>query len=105
MRGKPPQPVRIEHVPRGDHLIIRCETTDAEEWLAIRSINEAVFGLPDQANLVDSLRTEGVILPSVVADLEKRIVGHILLSRMSIEADGGSIPAAALAPMVVLPKH
>ena len=104
MRAKPPA-AKIEHVYPGDNLIIRCETTDAEEWLAIHSINEAAFGRPDEANLVDSLRSEGVILASVVAELEKRIVGHILFSRMSIETDGGSIPAAALAPMAVLPKH
>jgi len=92
-------------VHRGDDLIIRCETTDAEEWLAIHSINEASFGRPDEANLVDSLRRDGVILASLVAELERGIVGHILFSRMSIETDGGSIPAAALAPIAVLPKH
>jgi putative acetyltransferase len=87
-----------------DNLIVRCETTEREEWLAVYSINEAAFGRPDEANLVDRLRSEGVMLASVVAELEKRIVGHILFSRMSIETDGGSIPAAALAPMAVLPE-
>ena len=88
-----------------DNLIVRCETTGTEDWLAVHSVNEAAFGRPDEADLVDSLRSEGVILASVVAELEKRIVGHILFSRMSIETDGGSIPAAALAPMSVLPEH
>lgn len=87
-----------------DNLIVRCETTEREEWLVVHSINEAAFGRPDEANLVDSLRSEGVMLASVVAELEKRIVGHILFSRMSIETDDGSIPAAALAPMAVLPE-
>jgi putative acetyltransferase len=87
-----------------DNLIVRCETAEREEWLAVHSINEAAFGRPDEANLVDSLRSEGVILASVVAELEKRIVGHILFSRMSIETAVGSIPAAALAPMAVLPE-
>jgi putative acetyltransferase len=89
----------------GDNLIIRCETAQAEEWLAIHSINEAAFGRPDEANLVDSLRSEGVVVASVVAELERRIVGHILFSRMFIETDGGSIAAAALAPMAVSPEH
>ena len=71
----------------------------------LNQINEEAFGRPDEANLVDSLRREGVILASVVAELEKRIVGHILFSRMSIETDGSSIPAVALAPMAVaLPR-
>jgi len=73
--------------------------------LAIHSINEAAFGRPDEAHLIDSLRGEGVIVASVVAELERRIVAHILFSRMSIETDYGSIPAAALAPMAVSPRH
>jgi putative acetyltransferase len=89
----------------GDNPIIRCEKANAEEWLAIHSVNQAAFGRPDEATLVDSLRSEGVVLASVVAELEERIVGHILFSRMSIETDGASIPAAALAPMAVSPKH
>lgn len=88
-----------------DTLIIRSETVEMDEWLVIHSVNEAAFGRPDEANLVDSLRSEGVVLASMVAELDQRIVGHIMFSRMSIETDGGSIPAAALAPMAVLPKH
>ena len=99
------QAAKIEHVHTGDNLIIRCEIADAEEWLAIHSINEAAFGRPEEANLVDSLRSEGVIIASVVAELERRIVGHVLFSRMSVETDGGSIPAAALAPIAVSPRH
>ena len=59
----------------------------------------------DEADLVDNLRAEGVVLASIVAELENRIVGHILFSRMSIETSGGSVPAVALAPMAVLPEH
>lgn len=104
-RLNPPQGAKIESVHPGDNLIIRCETGETEEWLAIHSINEAAFGRPDEANLVDSLRSEGALLASVVAELDKRIVGHILFSRMSIETEGGSILAAALAPIAVLPEH
>lgn len=100
--------VKIGHVNLED-LIIRPETTDAEERLVVHSINEAAFGRPDEADLADSLRREGVVLASVVAEivaeLEKHLVGHILFSRMFIETDSGSISAVALAPMAVLPKH
>ncbi len=71
----------------------------------IRSIHEAAFGRPDEADLVDNLRAEGVVLAALVAELEDRIVGHILFSRMSIETAGRSVPAAALAPLSVLPEH
>lgn len=71
----------------------------------IRSINEAAFGRPDEADLVDGLRSEGAVLLSLVAEVERQIVGHVLFSRMSIETSGGPVPAAALAPVAVLPDH
>ena len=71
----------------------------------VRSINKAAFGRPDEADLIDSLRTEGAVLLSLVAEVERRIVGHILFSRMSIETSSGPVSAAALAPMAVLPDH
>jgi putative acetyltransferase len=55
--------------------------------------------------LVDRLRTEGVVLASLVAEIPEKIVGHILFSRMSIETAGGSVGVAALAPIAVLPEH
>ena len=89
-----------------DNVIVRAENTeDAEERSAIHSINEAAFGCQDEADLVDRLRTEGVVLVSLVAERQGRIVGHILFSRMSIETTGGPVSAAALAPMAVLPEH
>ncbi len=92
-------------------LVIRSETAGTEDYLAIHSVNREAFGRPDEANLVDSLRTEGVVLASLVAELEdcdeleKSIVGHILFSRMYIETATNSVPAVALAPIAVLPKH
>jgi putative acetyltransferase len=86
------------------NLIVRSESTETRERSVVHSINIAAFGRTDEADLVDSLRAEGVVLLSLVAESEKRIVGHILFSRMSIETATGSIPAAALAPVAVLPE-
>lgn len=94
----------IEHVNPEDNLIIRCERNDTGEWLAIHSVNEAAFGRPDEAELVGNLRSAGVVLVSVVAELDKRIVGHILFTRMSIETACGAVSAVALAPLAVLPE-
>jgi len=71
----------------------------------IRQVNEAAFGCADEADIVEALRTDGVVLLSVVAELENRIVGHILFSRMSIETPTESVAAVALAPMAVLPGY
>jgi len=82
---------------------IREETR--EDWPAVRRVNEAAFGRPDEAELVDALRAENVVLVSLVADTDSEIAGHILFSRMSIDSDGARIAAVALAPMAVLPAH
>jgi putative acetyltransferase len=70
-----------------------------------RTVNEAAFGRSDEADLIDNLRVEGMVLLSLVAELDDRIVGHILFSRMTIGTSQGAIPAVSLAPMAVLPDH
>jgi len=84
-------------------VIIRPEA--APDHSMIRQVNEAAFGCADEANLVEALRAEGVVMLSVVADLDRLIVGHILFSRMSIETLTEVVEAVALAPMAVLPRY
>jgi putative acetyltransferase len=85
-------------------LNIRPERAgDAE---AIRSVELAAFGQPDEADLVDALRAGGDTVLSLVAEAESRIVGHVLFSRLRIHVDDGAIiPAVALAPMAVAPER
>ena len=71
----------------------------------IREVNEAAFGGAEEADLIESLRREGVVLLSLVAALDGRIVGHILFSRMSIDTPSGAAAAVALAPLAVLPRY
>ncbi len=87
-------------------LLVRCEDTeDPRERSSVYAVNEAAFGRVDEAELVDRLRESGAVLLSLVAEVEERIVGHVLFSRMSIETADGSVPAAALAPVAVLPTR
>jgi len=92
-------------------LIVRPEdSADTGEQRAVRSVHEAAFGRPDEADLVDNLRSEGAVLLSLVAqveqqEMEQQIVGHTLFSRMSIETSTGPVSAGALAPAAVLPGH
>jgi len=71
----------------------------------IRKVNEAAFGRADEADLIDGLRHERAVLLSLVVELEGKIIGHILFSRMSVETAQGPVAAASLAPMAVLPEH
>jgi putative acetyltransferase len=84
-------------------VTIRAETTTDHSM--IRQVNEEAFGGAEEADLVESLRTDGDVLLSLVAELDGQIVGHILFSRMSIETAAGAIAAVALAPLAVSPRY
>jgi putative acetyltransferase len=86
-----------------DKAVFRSE--NAGDRFRVRSVNQAAFGRPDEADLVERLWSEGVVLVSLVAEVRRQIVGHILFSRMSIETARATVPAVALAPMAVLPEH
>ena len=87
-------------------VLIRFENPESgDERAAIRAVNAAAFGGFDEADLVDKLRTDAHALISLVAVLERRIVGHIMFSRMWIRTLSGLISAVALAPVAVLPEH
>jgi putative acetyltransferase len=82
---------------------VRKET--AEDYAGIRAVNRLALAGESEAALVDRLRADGLVVVSLVAVLEERIVGHILFSRLRIETVEGSAGAVALAPMAVRPEH
>src|SRR5689334_17760531 len=84
-------------------LTIR-EELDADRQ-AIRDVNRLAFGQDDEARLVDALRDGGFARVSLVAEVEGRVVGHILFSDLTILTDNGTVPALSLAPMAVLPEY
>jgi len=89
-----------------DPVRIRIENTSSiDERAAIRAVNEAAFEGAYEADLVDQLRGSEYALISLVAELEERIVGYILFSRMWINTSSGRLSAVALAPVAVLPGH
>ncbi len=81
------------------------DTGSVDERAAIRAVNAAAFGGPDEADLVDKLREGEHALISLVAVLEGAIVGHIMFSRMWINTSSGLVSAVALAPLAILPEH
>jgi putative acetyltransferase len=82
-------------------MLVRSERP--EDRAAIRLVNEEAFGRRDEADLIDRLRAQGVVLASFVAEAEDVIAGHILFSRMSIETTDKPVAAVALAPLAVIP--
>jgi putative acetyltransferase len=88
---------------QGEDVVVRRE--DAADISGVRGVIEAAFERKDEADLVDRLRTEGVVLASFVADQNGCLVGHILFSRTLIETADGSVLTVALAPLAVSPSH
>jgi putative acetyltransferase len=82
---------------------IRPESRDDIEH--IRTVHRLAFGGDDEARLVDALRAEGYSKVSLVADLEGRVVGHILFSELSIVSPRETILSLSLAPLAVIPEH
>jgi putative acetyltransferase len=82
---------------------IRAET-EADQ-AAIRKINEEAFGETVEADLVETLRKSEHFVPelSLVADVDHDLVGHVLLTHVTIET--GSHRVLQLGPLAVLPSH
>ena len=72
---------------------------------AIRAIHLAAFPTPDEADLVERLDEAFDSEIALVAEENDRLLGHILLSRMRVEADDRPLRALALAPVAVLPDR
>ena len=83
-------------------LVIREERP--EDIAAIRAVNDAAFGQPQEGRIVDALRGNGGLLLSLVATQDDRVVGHIAYSPVTIESDEQTLSGAGLAPMAVLPE-
>jgi putative acetyltransferase len=84
-------------------VVVRPEA--AADRAAVRRVNELAFEGAVEADLVEALHRDGLVLSSLVAAIEGAIVGHILFSRMWVDASGGSMDAVCLAPVAVAPPH
>jgi putative acetyltransferase len=89
-----------------DGIIIR--PARAEDEGAIGSVIRAAFagtefGHQGEAELVRMIAADGDAMVSLVAERHGGIVGHVLFSRMDVEADGAPLSGAGLAPVSVAP--
>jgi putative acetyltransferase len=82
---------------------IRPEITGDIE--TIKKINTTAFETEAEAGLVDALRDSGIPLISLVAEVDQKIVGHILFSPIALSGKSAAVKIAGLAPMAVMPDH
>ncbi|GAB4406614.1 MAG: N-acetyltransferase [Microscillaceae bacterium] len=82
-------------------ITIRPE--EHSDFEPVRALNILAFNRTDEANLIDRIRDEKEYLPalSFVAVFETKIIGHIMLSKITIGVHSEGL--VALAPMAVLP--
>jgi putative acetyltransferase len=99
--------------PHPDEVIAPAWTIRPEQPIDIDQIHELhrmAFGRPAEAELVDAIRSGSDYFPdlSLVAVAgDGSVLGHVLVSRVGFEPDGGGprVDVLALAPLAVLPPH
>ncbi len=70
---------------------------------SVFEINSSAFESPAEALLVDKLRAEPILRLSLVAQLDSRIVGHIMFTPVSVGGAAATSDTMGLAPMAVIP--
>lgn len=87
------------------NAIVRQETD--KDYRGITNVNNLGFGQKNEGQLILRLRKTKKYIPdlSLVAEIEGRIVGHILFYPIEIKSDDQVFPSLALAPMAVLPEY
>ena len=85
-------------------VTIRLATTN--DHAPTRDIVDLAFQPEDVVTFLDRLREDGCILDEWVAEVEGKVIGHIVFSRAWIDTlDGERLPAANLTPLAVHPDH
>ena len=79
--------------------IRQAREEDAE---AVRALNDAAFGTPEEAQIVAQLAKSGDSLASLVAHNDHEILGHVQFFKIAVD---GEDVAAGLGPMSVSPEY
>jgi len=85
-------------------MIIQVREETREDMPVVRVVNRAAFARIQEADLVDQLRENCRDLLSLVAIVQKQIIGHILFSPVVISGAVGLVQGAGLAPVAVAPE-
>jgi putative acetyltransferase len=83
-------------------MLIRPEIEDDRD--AVYAVNASAFDTPSEADLVDTLREQAKPVISLVAEVDGKVVGHIMFSPVTLSTDPG-LKVMGLAPMAVAPKY
>lgn len=92
------------------NINIRQETEKdykLSEAVVEKAFKDAEYSDHKEQILVDKLRKSDVFIPelSLVAEVNKEIIGHIMLTKIFIENEDNRYESLALAPVSVLPEY
>lgn len=92
-----PHTIRLREENPNDHPGIR--------HLLIEAFRDSPISDHEEHHLVERLRRSDSYIPelAIVAELENRPVGYVLLTKAAVKSEGGSTPILLLAPLAVLP--
>ena len=87
-----------------NEVTIRVERED--DHAAIAEVVEAAFGSPAEARLVEEIRRSEFFIPalSLVAERDRRVVGHVMISLAGVDDGEQRHPIAMLSPLAVEPS-
>jgi putative acetyltransferase len=83
---------------------VLVRTEEEKDSAAVHTLNASAFESPAEANLVDALRKQAHTVVSLVAEDNKKVVGHIMFSPVSLSGHPG-LKIIGLAPMAFTPTH
>jgi putative acetyltransferase len=81
-------------------MIIRAERPGDVD--AVQALVQAAFGQVEEAEVVERLRDDPDLIISLVADIERQVIGHIMFSRLGSSA---GLELAQLSPLSVAPSR
>jgi putative acetyltransferase len=88
---------------RKDNVVIREREPGDDE--AIRRLNDLAFGGSEESELVVALRAADLAAVELVWTEGREIVGHLMMSALSVFIDDEPVPSLSLAPMSVRPDR
>jgi putative acetyltransferase len=86
-------------------VLIRPERR--EDHQAVADLVRAAFGSPREVHLVDAIRASEHYIPdlALVAEVEGRVVGHVMVSGAALQSGEEVRPLHTLSPLAVAPDH
>ena len=85
--------------------MIHIRKEQKKDFKAIREVNDKAFEQPEEGIVVEKIRNRNSNILSLVAEVEGKVIGHILFSPAVIEMKDKTWDGMGLAPMSVLPEY